>query len=91
MADHPGEEYPDPCNGSEAIERALNPCRSATQDMGVDHGGPHVFVPQELLDGPDVVPVFEQMRGERVPERVARCALAQPGPHDGLANRPLED
>ena len=33
----------------------------SVQNMSVDHGGAHVGVPQELLDGADVVPVLEQV------------------------------
>jgi len=35
--------------------------------MGVDHGGPHVAVPEPLLYGVDVIAIFEQMGGEAVP------------------------
>ncbi len=37
---------------------------AAIEDMVVDHGRADVLVPQEFLDGPDVVAAFQQMRGE---------------------------
>jgi len=35
--------------------------------MGINHGGVHILVPQEFLDGPDIVPAFEQMGRKRMP------------------------
>jgi len=32
--------------------------------MGADHRRAHITVPEQLLDRPNVVPGFEQMRGE---------------------------
>lgn len=32
-------------------------------------------MPEQLLDGPDVVPIFEEVRRERVAERVGRDML----------------
>ena len=37
------------------------------QDMGVDHGGVDVAVPQQFLDRPDIVPFFQEMGSERMP------------------------
>jgi len=49
------------------------------QDVGVDHRRLHVGVPKELLDGADVVAVLEQVRGERVPQRVAAGVFLDAG------------
>ncbi len=38
----------------------------AVQDVGVHHRSADVTVAEELLDGPDVVAILEQVRGERV-------------------------
>ena len=35
--------------------------------MGVDHGGFDILVPQQFLDGADVIAVFQQVGGETVP------------------------
>ncbi len=32
--------------------------------MGVDHGGRHIAMAQELLDGPDVVAIFQEVGGK---------------------------
>jgi hypothetical protein len=38
--------------------------------MGIDHRRTHVPVAKQLLDRTDVVAVFEQVRGKRVPQRI---------------------
>ena len=55
--------------------------------MGVDHGGSHVVVAEQFLHRTDVIAVFNQVRSERMPERVAGCPFRKLG----LANGPLED
>lgn len=47
--------------------------------MGVDHGGPHIAVPHELLYGADIVVRLQQMAGETVPKGVGRGPLGDPG------------
>lgn len=39
----------------------------------------HVFVPHQLLHGANVIPVGQEMRGERMAEGVAARPLAEPG------------
>jgi len=58
------------------IERAADAEGAAIEDVGVDHGGRDVAVAQKLLDGPDVVAGFEQVRGEAVAEAMAAGGLA---------------
>lgn len=41
---------------------------SLAQNMGVDHRGADVFVPQEFLDHPYVIPACEQVSGKGVAE-----------------------
>lgn len=51
------------------------------EDVGVDHRGLHVRMCKELMDGADVVAVLQEMRGERVPQRVTvdavRCLICR--------------
>ena len=47
--------------------------------MRVDHGGLHVLVPEQFLHGPNIVAGFQQLRGERVPERMAGDVFGDPG------------
>ena len=44
---------------------------------------------KEFLDGADVGTIFEEMRGEGVPERLAGGALVDPGPEDCRADGSL--
>ncbi len=59
------------------------------QHTRVDHRCPDVLVAEQLLDRANVVPVLQEMRRERVPQRVAACPLLDPGlpqrgPHSPL-------
>jgi len=45
-------------NHPKLIRRAMNSLTAAIQDMGIDHRGTDIFVPQEFLNGPDVVAVL---------------------------------
>jgi hypothetical protein len=43
--------------------------------MRVDHGRLDFFVTERFLNGPNVVPMFAQMRGEGIPESMVGAAL----------------
>jgi len=57
------------------IQRAAHRQTAALENVGVDHRRPHVLVPQQFLDGPDVVPGLEQVGGKGVPQGVRGHAL----------------
>jgi hypothetical protein len=61
---------------------------AAVEDVGVDHGGLDVLMAEEVLHGPNVIAVFQEMGGEGVAEGVASDALsdvrAAGGECDGL-------
>jgi hypothetical protein len=59
--------------------------------MRVDHRGADVAVTEELLDGPDVVVVLEQVSGKGVSERVARGELGNTCGTDGVLHGALEN
>ena len=46
--------------------------------MGVDHSRFHTFVPQQFLNCTDIVPIFQQMGGKRVPETMAGDPFGHP-------------
>jgi len=48
--------------------------------MGIDHRSAHVLVSEQFLDRSDIVSRLEQMRGERMPQGVARGPPVQTGP-----------
>jgi hypothetical protein len=43
--------------------------------VSVNHGGLHVLVAEQFLDGANVVTILEEMRGKTVPEGVGRDGL----------------
>ena len=43
--------------------------------MRVDHRGPHILVPKELLNRSDIIATFEQMCCKRVSKAMASCPL----------------
>ena len=57
------------------IRRASHTRWPTVQDVGVDHRRGDVAVPEQFLHCADVVSVLEQVRGERVPEAMARRRL----------------
>jgi hypothetical protein len=72
--------------------RTSHPKTTAVQDMGIPHHRRYITVAQQLLNGPDVIPRFQQVRGERMPEGVATGTLRDSrsahrldngAPHDG--------
>jgi hypothetical protein len=62
-----------PSMTSSGLRTPRPPARWSTS--GVDHGRLHVRVAQELLDRPDVVAIFEQVRGEGMPQAVTARVL----------------
>ena len=59
--------------------------------MGVDHRGADVLVTEELLDRPDVVAGFQEVRREGVAERVGRDVFGNSGGAGGSADLFLND
>jgi len=74
----------DPPNRSSllSVQGTLDGEWAAIQDMRVDHGRRHVPMAEKILHGPDIVAIFEHVRGERVAQSVGRDVfvdLGQPG------------
>lgn len=59
--------------------------------MSIDHGGFDVFVPEEFLDGADVVAVLEEVGGEGVAEGVGGDVFVDVGGVGGGADGFLEE
>src|SRR5262245_58201655 len=55
---------------AESVDRTQDAERSSVEDVGVNHRGCHILVAKKLLNGADVLTVLEQMRCERMTERV---------------------
>lgn len=69
------------------VQRTAHRQSAAVEDVGVDHRRLNLFVPQQILNGSDVVPVFEHVGREGVPEGVGRDVLAEIGQVGGQLNR----
>ena len=65
---------------SQAIDRTANPQRAPIEDVQVDHCRSDVAMPEQFLHGPDVVAVFQQMRRERVTQRILTLPMNRPPP-----------
>jgi hypothetical protein len=48
------------------------------EHVRIDHRRAHIRVPEQLLHGANVVTVLEQMRRERMPERMAADPVGNP-------------
>jgi hypothetical protein len=59
--------------------------------VGIDHRRAHFPESEEVLDRPDIIPVFQEMGSERMPEGVACDGLRDPGPLAGIFDCPLDD
>jgi hypothetical protein len=54
------------------------------KDMGIDHRGFDVAMPQQLLDGSNVRAAFEQVPGKRMAERMARSSFCETSHRHGI-------
>src|SRR3990170_2454569 len=52
---------------SQPVGRTANALPASIQDMSIDHGGVHILMAEQFLDGPDVITVLNQVRGKRMP------------------------
>ena len=68
-----------------SVERALDAEGPAAEDVGVDHGRADVFVTEQLLDGADVGPGFQQVGREGVAQGVGADGLWDAGGEGGAA------
>jgi hypothetical protein len=78
-------------DGSQAIDRTPHPMAAFVQYMRIQHGGTNVLVTEQFLDRPDIITGFKEVRGERMPERVAPGMLDHTSPADGLLDGSLKD
>ena len=68
--------------GEDPVAGAAHRGRATVEDVRMDHRRGDVAVPEEFLNRADVVPVFEQVGRERVPNGVVlwerTCARESP-------------
>ena len=75
---------------SGSVQRTFDAESGPVEDVCVDHRGAHVLMPQEFLQGADVRPAFEQMRGEAVSQGVWSDGLGQTGGEGRFFNGALQ-
>ena len=73
-----------------AVQRTFHSEPPALEHMGVDHRRFDVLVAEQLLDGPNVVAIFEKVGGEAVAEGMRGNRLVYPGKPGGLFDRFLK-
>ena len=61
-----------------AVEWAAYAKAAAIEDVGVDHGRAHIAMAEQLLDGADVVAVFQHVGSEGMPHGVGVTGLVMP-------------
>ena len=64
---------------SETVHGAVDPFPSSVQYVGIDHCRLHVLMPEQFLNRADIIAIFQEVRGERVSQRVAAHRLGQAG------------
>ena len=69
---------------SQSVCGPADPAPPSVQNMGVNHRRANVLVTQEFLDRANVIAIGQQVRGERMPKRVARDSLGQPSLSHGV-------
>ncbi len=72
------------------VRGASDTSSSPVEDMCVDHCRADVFMPEQLLDRPDIVPVFEQVSRERMPQAVTGNMLRNGGPRGRVLDGALD-
>ena len=56
--------------------------KAILKHLRIDHRGAHIALPEQFLNRANIVPRLEQMRRDRMPQRMAACAACpSPGRH----------
>src|ERR1700726_1391297 len=59
-----------------SIQRTSHTQPRLIQDVGIDHGGRYVLVPEKFLNGANIIAVLKQMRREGMTKRMTSCRLS---------------
>lgn len=73
----------------ESVRGTARPELPSVHDVCVNHRRAQVDMTEELLNRADIDATLEEMRGKRVPQRMARRRLGDSGLADGRRERPL--
>ena len=73
-------------SNAEIVQGTERPGRPV-KDVGVDHGGGNIVVPEQLRNGADVGAALQQVGGEGMPEGMGADVLRQTGTADARSVR----
>src|ERR1035438_8077350 len=76
--------------GSNAIQRTAHAQARLLHDMRVNLRCRHILMAEQILHGAEIVTVFQKMRGEGMPQRVARRIFVELDPQNRRLHRPLQ-
>src|SRR3954463_4831989 len=72
------------------LKRALDAPNGIESHPRITGGGRNVPMPEQVLNDPDVDPLFQEVGGKAVAQSVSRDALVQAGSLDPTPTRPLQ-
>ncbi len=72
------------------IDRAANAETGAVADVGVNHRGRDILVPEEFLNGSNIIAILQEMGSKTVPKRVATRRFCDPAGPNGVFDRVLQ-
>src|SRR5262245_43598508 len=76
---------------AQVVQRARHPLSALLEDVGIDHGGLEIVVPQQLLNGSYVGSALQQMGGKGVAESVGTHVFGQARPPHAGFNGLVDD
>jgi hypothetical protein len=57
------------------VQGTRNALATLLQDVGVDHGGGHIMVPEQVLNSADIGAALQQVCGEGMTARIATLLI----------------
>jgi hypothetical protein len=75
---------------SEAVRGAVNPLPTLFEHVTVSHRRLHVPMPEQFLNGADVLAICQQVRGEQMAQHLAVGHLRQSDGSGGFFDGPLQ-
>lgn len=65
-------------SNAEIVQRTWNTLPSLLKDVGVDHSGGDIAMPEQLLNGANIGSALQQMGGERMAKGMGLMCLVRP-------------
>ena len=87
----PGKNITGSEGGAQQVCRALDTATALVEHMGVYHCRTHVSMPEEFLDGADVIPGFKEMGRKGVATLIVTLLILRRWPRSGTRTIPSAD